>query len=90
MLGNFAFYFSSVVFCVLIFLSKTFFRNSFNASNSLDPDQVRRFLGPDVVLNSFQNLSTDDKLNCCCNFAYSSALYGVNNVLVLAVTFVVC
>ena len=29
-------------------------------SNSLDPDQVRRFVGPDLVPSCLQMLSTDD------------------------------
>ena len=29
-------------------------------SNSLDPDQVRRYVGPDLVPNCLQNLSADD------------------------------
>ena len=30
-------------------------------SNSLDPDQDRHFMGPDLGLNCLQRLSADDK-----------------------------
>ena len=43
-------------FCrLLIFVkinsSKISFRNTVRVSNGLDPDQARRFVGPDLVLN---------------------------------------
>ena len=31
--------------------------------NSLDPDQARYFVGPDLVLDCLQRLSADDKNN---------------------------
>ena len=60
MLGNF------LCFCrLLIFFSKsTFlkysFRNTRRESNSLDPDQARQIVGPDLGPNSLQMLSADD------------------------------
>ena len=49
MLGNFACFF---VICGLFFLklsfSKNSFKNTFRVSNSLDPDQAQRFVGPDL------------------------------------------
>ena len=52
--------------CQLIFFSKsTFsknsFRNTIRVSNSLDPDQVRRFVWPDLGPNCMQKLSADNK-----------------------------
>ena len=40
--------------------SKKNFRNIFGASNNLDPDQARRFVGPDLGPNCVQMLSADD------------------------------
>ena len=34
--------------------------NTIRVSNSLDPDQARRFVGPDLVSNYLQILSADD------------------------------
>ena len=46
MLGNFYDFVSR-----LITLKKKSFRNTTRVSNSLDPDQARRFVGPDLGLN---------------------------------------
>ena len=35
-------------------------RNTFRVSNGLDPDQDRRWVGPDLGLNCLQRLSADD------------------------------
>ena len=39
---------------------KTYFRNTASVSNSLDPDQARPYVGPDLVPNCLQRLSADD------------------------------
>ena len=55
-----------MLFChLLIFFqnqlfSKNSFRNSIRVSNSLDPDQNRHFVGPDLDANCLQTLSADD------------------------------
>ena len=36
------------------------FRNTIRVSNSLDPDQARRFVGPGLVPNCLQKLSVGD------------------------------
>ena len=71
MLGNFACFF--FVICGFLFLnfffqknlsgifSKKSFRNTIRVSNSLDPDQARHFVGPDLGPNCLQRLSADDK-----------------------------
>ena len=53
---------SSADFSVLFmsFFSKIYFRNNIRMSNRLDPDQARRFVGPDLGPNCLQMLSTDD------------------------------
>ena len=38
---------------------KNSFRNTIRVSNSLDPDQARHFVGPDLVSNCLQRLSAD-------------------------------
>ena len=43
-------------------ISKNSFTNTIRVPNSLDPDQVRRFVGPDLGLNCLQRLSADDKI----------------------------
>ena len=52
MLGNFNVFLSSAdFFSKIIFFSKISFRNSIRVSNSLDPDQARRHVGPDLDPN---------------------------------------
>ena len=50
--------------CLLIFskptVSKNSFRNTIKVSNSLDPDQARRFVLPDLDTNCLQKLLADD------------------------------
>ena len=41
-------------------LSKYFLWNTIRVSNSLDPDQARQNVGPDLGLNCLQRLSADD------------------------------
>ena len=60
MLGNFAFLLSVISFLKLTFAKKSF-RNTIRVSNSLDPNQARRFVGPDLKPNCLQRLSADDK-----------------------------
>ena len=50
---------------MLIFFSKlTFsensFKNTIRVSNSLDPDQARHFVGPDLGPNCLQSISADN------------------------------
>ena len=40
--------------------SKNSFRNNIRVSNSLDPDQARQNVGPDLGPNFLQRLSADD------------------------------
>ena len=47
-------------FSKLTFL-KNSFRNTIRVLNSLDQDQDRHFVGPDLGPNSLQRLSVDDK-----------------------------
>ena len=44
-----------------IIFSKNSFRNTIRVSNSLDPDQDRRSVGPNLGPNCLQRLSADDK-----------------------------
>ena len=46
---------------LLTFFFKKSFRNTFRLSNSLDPDQDRHFVSPDLGPNCLQRLSVDDK-----------------------------
>ena len=41
-------------------LLKKTFRNIIRVSNSLDPNQARRFVGPDLGQNCLQRFSADD------------------------------
>ena len=41
--------------------SKNNFRNTIRVSNSLDPDQARHFVGPNLGPNCLQWLSADNK-----------------------------
>ena len=55
-----------MIFCGLLkifkinFFFENSFRNTVRVSNSLDPDQARRFVGPDLVPNYLQRLSADN------------------------------
>ena len=40
--------------------SKNYFRNTIRVSNSLDPDQTRLYVGPDLGSNCLQSLPVDD------------------------------
>ena len=40
--------------------SKTSFRNTIRVSNSLDPDQARHIVGPDLYPKCLHNISADD------------------------------
>ena len=39
---------------------KKYFRNTIRVSNNLEPDQARRYVGPDLVPNYVERLSADD------------------------------
>ena len=43
-----------------LFLMKVSFRKTIRASNRLDPDKARHFVGPDMGPNCLQKLSVDD------------------------------
>ena len=58
-MGNFSYFFG-----ILIFFSKSIFlKNSFKiiikASNNLDPDQTKHFVGPDLGPNCLQRILAD-------------------------------
>ena len=53
------------------------FFNTIRVSNSLDPDQARHFVRPDLGLNCLQRLSADNKLPLVCKELNS------NNLLIL-------
>ena len=43
-----------------LFFGKNSFMNTIRVANSLDPDQDRHFVGPDLGPNCLQRLSADD------------------------------
>ena len=49
-------YFQNILF------QKKYFRKTIRVSNSLDPDQARHCIGPDLAPNRLQRLSADDNL----------------------------
>ena len=53
---------SANIFSKLTFVKKSSI-NTIRVSNSLDPDQDRHFVGPDLVPNCLQRLSADDKIH---------------------------
>ena len=60
LLGSFSCFLSSAFFLQNHFFSKNSLRNTIRVSNSLDPDQARHFVGPDLGQNCLQRLSADD------------------------------
>ena len=77
MLGNFACFF--VVFGFFFFFKLTFSknisRNTIRVSNSLDPDQARRFVGPYIGPNTLQRLSAEDKNH---HYITKTCLYNID------------
>ena len=59
-LGNFACFLSSADFFSKSTFSKNAFKNIIRVSNSLDSDQARHFVGPDLGPNCLQRFSADD------------------------------
>ena len=60
LLGNFSCFLPSADFFFKSTFLKNSFRNTIRVSNSLDPDQVPCFVGPDLGPNCLQRLSADD------------------------------
>ena len=58
-LGNFASFFVLCRFFSKSKISKNSFRNTIRVSNSLDPDQARQNVGPDLGSNCLQRLAAD-------------------------------
>ena len=54
---------SHYYYAILNSLDAGLFYNTIRVSNSLDPDQARHFVGPDLGPNCLQRLSADNK-NC--------------------------
>ena len=50
-----------LIFFKINFFEKKSFTNTIRVSNSLDPDQVRHFVGPDLGPNCLQRLSAVGK-----------------------------
>ena len=71
-------------FCrLLILFSKSTFSKNSRASNSLDPDQVRHFVVPDLGPNCFQKLSADGTSRVSrSSVLYNDILHGKATVLI--------
>ena len=52
-----------LIFFSIFFFLKNYFRNATKVSISLDLDQVRHFVGPDLGPNSLQRISADGTCN---------------------------
>ena len=61
MQGNFSCFCLLLIFLQKLTFSKNSFTNAIRVSNSLDPDQDRQNVGPDLGPNSLQRFSADDK-----------------------------
>ena len=59
-MGNFSCFFVVCCFFSKSTFSKNSFRNTITVSKSLDPDQARHFVGPDLGPNCLQRISADD------------------------------
>ena len=57
--------------------SQNSFRNSLKVSNSLDLDQVDKIVQSDLVPNSLQRLSADDRIQQSISHEYEGALHWV-------------
>ena len=61
MLGNFSCFCSHLLTFSKLTFSQNSFRNTIRVSNSLDSEQDRHSVGPDLRPNCLQRLSVDDK-----------------------------
>ena len=59
-LGNFSCFFCGLLIFSKSSFSKDSFRITMRVANSLDPDQARHSVGPDLGPNCLQKLSADD------------------------------
>ena len=59
--------------------SKNYFRNTIRVSNSLNPDQARHFVGPDLGPNCLQRLPADDKVGKELMHSHSSVSIELQN-----------
>ena len=83
-LDNFSYiYFCRLPFSFKINLLKNSFRNTIRMSNSLDPDQARRFIGSDLGPNCLPRLSADDtgrqRVNLKCLPSYIIQKFNCRN-----------
>ena len=62
----------AVFFSKLNLIIKIFQSKSISTSNSLDPDQARHFVGPDLGPNCLQRLSAEDKRRIVADRKHSS------------------
>ena len=53
--------FLHTLLCAIFYSLDAGFFNTIRVSNSLDPDQERHFVGPDLGPNCLQRLSADNK-----------------------------
>ena len=58
--GLFCKIFLSSVDCYLLKILKKLFKNTMRVLNSLNPDQARHFVGPDLDPNCLKRLAADD------------------------------
>ena len=56
-----SYYSFTLFYCAIFYSLNTGFFNTITVSNSLDPDQTRHFVGPDLGPNCLQRLSADNK-----------------------------
>ena len=61
MLGNFACFFVVCDFFFNLIFSQKNLSGISSMSNSLDPDQARHFVGPELGPNCLERLSSDDE-----------------------------
>ena len=92
-LGNFSCILSSADFFSKLIFQKNSFRNTIRMSNSLDPDQVRQIVGPDLGPNCLPKLSADDtgrqRVTPKSAISYGMSFYQYLTALVYIETFLV-
>ena len=81
---------SSWIFCRLLIFSKLTFwffsRNSIRLSSSLDPDQARHNVWPDLGPNCLQRLSADDTSHHLTRFKKIVHMFGSNKDIQICCT----
>ena len=89
LLGNFAHFFVVCCFFSKLTFPKNSFRNMIRVSNSLDPDQVQHFVGPDLgpIYKGYQQTTLQNVLY---SYDLAQLIYIINVVCITHSVLMLC